>query len=64
MDTEIKPGDVVVLKSDSECRLIMVVESVYDNKVIVCWYVEPNSNKIVRDERNNGIPFIVLKKIT
>ena len=63
MDTEIKPGDVVVLKSDSAHNLKMTVVSIA-NDTAVCWGVDPNTHQIINnDHLRNGIPLVILKKI-
>jgi len=60
---EIKEGDIVVLKSDTEERLKMTVTRLL-GKSVVCCYVHPESLKVYEEDyRGNGIPICALRKI-
>ena len=63
MESEIKPGDVVVLKSDNEHKLKMTVKFVGKDKA-ECYYADSSSFQIKKiDIDRNDIPIILLQKI-
>lgn len=61
---EFKPGDVVVLKSDSEHKMKMTIKDVIGDRAI-CLYFDPIKFdiKTLEISKSNGIPLVLLKKI-
>ena len=64
MDKEIKPGDVIVLKSDTEHKLKMTVRSVDKNYSAECYYADSNTFQIKKMTVNSSdVPVILLTKL-
>ena len=63
-ESQFKPGDVVVLKSDTEHKMKMTVKSVSDDKAILMYFDPVKFDiKTLDASSQNGLSVVLLKKI-
>jgi len=64
-ESTFKPGDVVVLKSDTEHKMKMTISMVFNDRTAVCYYFDPITFdvKLLEASQQNGIPLDILVKI-